>query len=67
MNLFFGNMTLKLNVFNMCKRPRDKEDDNSENEEIELSEPIIEEHIQDKSFMKPVEFVLLVLLNQVRN
>ena len=38
-------MTLELNVFNMYKRPHDNEDDDSENEEIDLIEPIIEEHI----------------------
>ena len=45
MNLSFGNMILELNVFNMCKQPHDKEDNNNENEEIDLIEPIIEEHI----------------------
>ena len=45
MNLPFGNITLELNVFNMCKWPHDKEDDDSENEEIGFIEPIIKEHI----------------------
>ena len=26
MKLFFGNMTLKMNVFNICKQPRDDND-----------------------------------------
>ena len=49
MNLSFGNMRLELNVFNMCKRPRDKENKDIENEDIKLIEPIIEEHIQDEN------------------
>ena len=49
MNLSFGNMTLELNVFNMYKQPHDNEDDDSENEEIDLIEPIIEEHAQDEN------------------
>ena len=61
MNLSFSNMTLELNVFNMCKQPHHQEDDDNENEEIDLIEPIIEEHIQDENF------ILLVLLNQVKN
>ena len=55
MNLSFGNMTLELNVFNMCKHPHDKEDNDNENEEIDLIEPIIEEHIQDNNFINSVE------------
>ncbi|XP_024033507.1 uncharacterized protein LOC112095634 [Citrus clementina] len=43
MNLSFGNMTLELNVFNMCKQPHHQEDDDNENEEIDLIESIIEE------------------------
>jgi len=26
MKLYFGNMTLKMNVFNICKQPRDDND-----------------------------------------
>ena len=43
MNLSFGNMTLELNVFNMCKQPYEED---SENETMELIEPILEEHLQ---------------------
>ncbi|KAK4856886.1 hypothetical protein QYF36_022328 [Acer negundo] len=39
MNLSFGNMTLELNVFNMCKQPRDEED---ESEEANMIEVIVE-------------------------
>ena len=55
MNLSFGNMTLELNVFNMCKQPHNKEDDDSENEEIDLIKPIIKERIQDENFTNSVE------------
>ncbi|KAK9181240.1 hypothetical protein WN944_024377 [Citrus x changshan-huyou] len=54
MNLSFGNMTLELNVFNMCKQSHHQEDDDNENEEIDLIEPIIEEHIQDENFTNSV-------------
>ncbi|KAH9717199.1 hypothetical protein KPL71_021736 [Citrus sinensis] len=50
MNLSFGNMTLELNVFNMCKQPHYQEDDDNEHEEIDLIEPIIEEHIHNENF-----------------
>ena len=55
MNLSFGNMTLELNVFNICKRPHDKEDNDSENEEIDRIEPIIKEYIQDENFINSME------------
>ena len=55
MNLSFGNMTLELNVFNMCKQPHHQEYDDNENEEIDLIEPIIEEHIQDENFTNSAE------------
>ena len=48
-------MTLELNVFNMCKQPHHQEDDDNENEEIDLIEPIIEEHIQDENFTNSAE------------
>ncbi|XP_052295857.1 uncharacterized protein LOC107177788 [Citrus sinensis] len=54
MNLSFGNMTLELNVFNMCKQSHHQEDDDNENEEIDLIEPIIEKHIQDENFTNSV-------------
>ncbi|KAH9697991.1 hypothetical protein KPL71_023829 [Citrus sinensis] len=52
-------MTLELNVFNMCKKPHHQEDDDNENEEINLIEPIIEEHIQDENFV-----LLVTMTNQ---
>lgn len=45
MKLSFENMMLKLSIFNMYKRPLDKEDNDSENEDIELIKSIIEGHI----------------------
>ena len=41
MNLSFGNMTLELNVFNICKQPSD---DDNEIENLELTESIVDEH-----------------------
>ena len=55
MNLSFNNMTLELNVFNMCKWSHDKEDDDSENGEIDLIELIIKEHIHDENFTNSME------------
>ncbi|KAK9187190.1 hypothetical protein WN944_018582 [Citrus x changshan-huyou] len=55
MNLSFGNMTLELNMFNMCKRPHHQEDYDNENEEIDIIEPIIEEHIGDENFTDFIE------------
>lgn len=43
MNLSLSNMTLELNVFNICKQPYDKEDEDSENEGTELNGPTIKE------------------------
>lgn len=43
MNLSLSNMTLELNVFNICKQPHDKEDEDSENEGTELNGPTIKE------------------------
>ena len=55
MNFSFGKMTLELNVFNMCKQPHYQEDDDNENGEIDLIEPIIKEHIQDENFTNSTE------------
>lgn len=63
MNLFFSNMKLELNVFSICKRPHDKEDDDSENGEIELIKLIIEDHIYDENFTSSTKFILLILFN----
>ena len=52
MNLSFGNMTLELNVFNMCKQPYDED---NENESMELIKPILEEHIQERSLSDPMD------------
>src|SRR5215813_2749611 len=52
MNMSFGNMTLELNVFNMCKQSHDED---SENEIMELIKPILEEHIQEGSLSNPMD------------
>ena len=43
MNLSSKNMTLELNIFNMCKQPYDED---NEDEGMELIEPLMEEHFQ---------------------
>ncbi|KAK9190120.1 hypothetical protein WN943_018722 [Citrus x changshan-huyou] len=48
-------MILELNMFNMCKRPHHQEDYDNENEEIDIIEPIIEEHIEDENFTNSIE------------
>ena len=57
MNLSFGNMTLELNVFNMCKQPHEKEEE--ENEEANLVESIVEEYVQEGSFSDSMETCLV--------
>ncbi|RVW89451.1 Retrovirus-related Pol polyprotein from transposon 17.6 [Vitis vinifera] len=43
MQLSFGNMTVEMNVFNLCKQPMDHDD--VENEEACLIEALVQEHI----------------------
>ncbi|KAH9704470.1 hypothetical protein KPL70_011475 [Citrus sinensis] len=51
MNLSFGNMTLKLNVFNMCRQPNEEnENEDDTDEQKELFESCIEENIQKGDF-----------------
>ena len=58
MNLSFSNMTLQLNVLNMCKQPHHQEDDDNENEKIDLIEPIIEERIQNENSTNSAEICI---------
>ena len=44
MQLSFGNMTVEMNVFNLCKQPMDHDD--VENEEACLIEALVQEHIE---------------------
>ena len=46
MKLSFGNMTLELNVFNLCKKPYDKGD---ESDDDNLIETFVEETIHEES------------------
>ena len=57
MKLAFENISLELNVFNMCKQPHEKEEE--ENEEANLVESILEEHVQEGSFSDPMETCLV--------
>ena len=44
MQLSFGNMTVEMNVFNLCKQPMNHDD--VENEEACLIEALVQEHIE---------------------
>ena len=51
MNLSFGNMTMKLNVFNMCRQLNEEnENEDDIDEQKELFESCIEENIQQGDF-----------------
>ena len=51
MNLSFGNMTLELNVFNMCRQPNEEnENEDDTDEQKELFESCIKENIQKGDF-----------------
>ena len=52
----FGNMTLELNVFNMCKQPHEEEDDN---EEANLIEAIVDDYLKKGHSSDPLETCLL--------
>ena len=61
MNLSFGNMTLELNVFNMCRQPNEENENEDEtNEQKEMLESCIEENIQKVIFLNSVIFVWLI-------
>ena len=63
MNLSFGNMTLELNVFNMCRQPnKENENEDDTNEQKELLEPCIEEKIQKRDFSKLFNICLVNLI-----
>ncbi|KAL6324878.1 hypothetical protein AAG906_019786 [Vitis piasezkii] len=44
MQLTFGNMTLELNIFNLCKRHPNQDED--EQEKVCLIDTLIEEHVE---------------------
>ena len=51
MNLSFGNMSLELNVFNMCRQPNEEnENEDDTDEQKELFESCIKENIQKGDF-----------------
>ena len=68
MNFSFGNMTLKLNVLNMCRQPNEENENEDEiDEQKELLESCIDENIQKGNFLNLVIFVWLIRLNQINN
>lgn len=50
MKLSFGNMTLKMNVFNICKQPGD----NNDLQEVEFIEKLV--HDQFETISSKIEF-----------
>lgn len=49
-------------MFNKCKQPYDKKNEDSENEDIKLIEPIIEECIRDEDLLDSMETCLTYVL-----
>ena len=54
MKLSFGNMTLELNIFNICKQPGDVEDVH----EVNLIETLVQDHFLPSLFSDPLEACL---------
>ena len=54
MKLSFGNMTLELNIFNICKQPGDVEDVH----EVNLIETLVQDHFLPSLFSNPLEACL---------
>ena len=55
LKLYFGNMTLELNIFNTCKQPRDEEDLH----EVDLIETLVQEQFNKTCFSNPLEACLV--------
>ncbi|PON62578.1 hypothetical protein PanWU01x14_136930, partial [Parasponia andersonii] len=55
MKLSFGNMTLQLNVFNLCKQPHEED----ENEEVNVIETILSDCVQTGSNLDSLEVCLV--------
>ena len=60
MKLSFGNMTLELNIFNICKQLG--EDD--EIEEVNYIDTIVDEYFQTSSFYDPLEACIMNYLQE---
>ncbi len=58
MKLSFGNMTLELNIFNICKQPGDVEDVH----EVNLIETLVQDHFLPSLFFDPLEALFSSLL-----
>ena len=60
MNFSFGNRTLELNVFNMCRQPNEEYENEDEiDEQKELLESCIDENIQKRSFSELSDICLV--------
>ena len=56
MKLTFGNMTIELNIFNICKRPAD---DDGEINEVNMIQTLVEGKSAHSMFFNPIEACLL--------
>jgi len=60
LKLSFGNMTLELNIFNVCKQPGEEE----EIEEVNLIDTTVEDHFQISSVSDPLEACIMNSLKE---
>ena len=63
MQLSFGNMTVEMNVFNLCKQPMDHDD--MENEETCLIEALVQEHIE-KLMEENIDGFFFIIIKEER-
>ena len=52
LNLSFGNMTMELNIFNVCKQPKEKEE---EVHEVDLIETLVQEYFDNSLIFDPLQ------------
>jgi hypothetical protein len=57
MKLTFGNMTIELNIFNICKQPAI--DDDEEIHEVDMIQTLVEDKFAHSMFSDPIEACLL--------
>ena len=54
----FGNMTIELNIYNICKQPTD-DDDDEEIDEVNMIQTLVEGKFAHSMFSDPIEACLL--------
>ena len=55
----FGNMTIELNIYNICKQPTDYDDDDGEIDEVNMIQTLVEGKFAHSMFSDPIEACLL--------